>query len=59
MMGCTNHEFNLMKQLMAFTGRLDQFLAWCKRCSITLRGDAQYRTVLYCTVLTVFPEKKA
>ena len=42
MMGCTNHQFNLIKQLMAFSGRLDQFLAWCKRCSITLRGDALY-----------------
>ena len=42
MMGCTNHQFNLMKQLMGFSGRLDQFLAWCKRNSITLRGDALY-----------------
>ena len=42
MMGTTNNQFNNLKMLMSFCGRLDQFLAWCKRCSITLRGDTLY-----------------
>ena len=39
MMGCTNHQFNLLKKLMAAQGRLEQLFAWCRRCSITLRGE--------------------
>ena len=39
MMGCTNHQFNLLKLLMTAEGRLEQLLAWCRRSSITLRGE--------------------
>ena len=39
MMGCVNHMFNLLKMVMNFLRRMDQFLAWCRQCSITLRGE--------------------
>ena len=41
MMGCTNHMFNLLKEIMTFLGREEEFFAWCRRCSITLRGEKQ------------------
>ena len=44
MMGCTNHLFNLLKNLMELAGRLEQLLTWCRRSSITLRGKGNSRS---------------
>ena len=41
MMGGVNHMFNLLKQMMTLVGRLEELLAWCRRSSISLRGENQ------------------
>ena len=38
LLGCVNHLFNMLKVVMKKEGRLQRFLDWCKKNSISLRG---------------------
>jgi hypothetical protein len=49
--GCTNHLFNMVKTLMIHCHRLPQFLAWCSRNSITMRGDAVQCSAVQCSAV--------
>lgn len=40
LLGCVNHLFNMLKDVMKKEDRLQKFLDWCKKNSISLRGLA-------------------